>query len=123
MMNQNYGGIAEAFYTAFGKKNIEAMDLYLHPDVQLITPMATQKGKKAYLEAAQNFSSFFNALTVRSTVSEGNQAVVIYDVDCPEPIGKNPAAALLTFHGGLITRVELFHDTSPFQKVKDELLA
>jgi hypothetical protein len=123
MMNQNNVAIAKAFYTAFGEKNVADMEKYLHPDIQLITPLSKLQGKEAYLEAAKNFMAFFNVLTIRATLGEGNQAVVVYDLNCPGSIGKVPAAALITFQEGLITRNELFHDTSPWNKIKDELLA
>ena len=115
--------IANTFYIAFGEKNLEIIEKHLHPDVQLITPLSTLQGKDAYLEAAKGFMAFFNALSIRATFGEGEQVVVIYDLDCPGPIGKVPAAALMTFQEGLIIRNELFHDTSPYAKVMDELLA
>src|ERR1700678_3187041 len=117
MMNQNNVAIAKAFYTAFGGKNVGDMEKYLHPDVQLITPFAKLQGKEAYFKAAKNFMAFFNALTIRATFSEGEQAMIVYDLDCPAPIGKVPGAALMTFQEGLITRNELFHDTNPWNKI------
>ena len=66
-MNQNNVAIAKAFYTAFGEKNIETMEKYVHPDYQLITPLAKLQGKEACLEAAKSFMPFFNRLTIRTT--------------------------------------------------------
>lgn len=122
-MNQNNVTIAKAFYTAFGEKNVEIMEKYLHPDVHLITPLSKLQGKEAYLEAVKNFMAFFNALTIRTSFGEKDQAVVVYDLDCSASIGIVPAAAVMTFQEGLITRNELFHDTSPWIKLQDELLA
>ena len=122
-MNLNNVAIAQAFYTAFGEKNVESMERYLHPDVQLITPLSTLQGKEAYLEAVKSFMAFFNALTIRSTFGEGDQAVVVYDLDCGGGIGKTSGVALMTFQEGLVIRNELFHDTSPFAKIMDELSA
>jgi hypothetical protein len=122
-MNQNNVALAKAFYTGFGEKNVGAMEKYLHPDVQLITPLSSLQGKEAYLEAAKNFMAFFKTLTIRTSLGEGDQALVIYDLECSTPTGKVPAAALMTFQEGLITRNELFHDTSPWNKIQDQLLA
>lgn len=122
-MNQNNVAIANTFYIAFGEKNIEAMEKYLHPDVQLITPLSTLQGKEAYLEAVKGFMAFFKVLSIRATFGEGDQVVVVYDLDCGESIGKTSAVALMTFQKGLITRNELFHDTSPYAKIMDELSA
>lgn len=51
--------IANTFYTAFREKNLEIIEKYLHPDVQLITPLSTLQGKDAYLEAVKGFMAFF----------------------------------------------------------------
>lgn len=122
-MNRNNVAIVQTFYTAFGEKNIGAMEKYMHPDIHLITPLSKLQGKEAYLEVVKTFINFFNALTIRATFGEGDQAIIVYDLDCPPPIGKVPAAALMTFQEGLIIRNELFHDTNPWNKVQDELLA
>lgn len=121
-MNQKNKTIAQEFYTAFGEKNVGIMEKYLHPDVELVTPLSRLQGKDAYLEAAKAFTAFFNALTLRATFGEGDQAVVVYDLECG-PVGEVPAVALLTLHEGLIIRNELFHDTAPWNRVRDELSA
>jgi hypothetical protein len=122
-MNQNNMAIAKTFYTSFGEKNVETMGKYLHSDVQLITPLSKLQGKEVYLEAAKSFMAFFNSLTIRAIFGEGDQAVVVYDLECPGGIGKTSGVALMTFQEGLITRNELFHDTAPFNKIMDELSA
>ena len=113
-MTQTNMAIAKTFYTAFREKNIEAMEKYVHPDIQFIAPLAKLQGKEAYLEAAKGFASFFKTLTIRATFGEGDQAVVVYDVECPTPIEKVPSVALMAFQEGLITRIELFYDARPF---------
>ncbi len=67
--------------------------------------------------------TFFNALTIRTTFSEGDQAMIVYDLDCPAPIGKVSGAALITFQEGLLIKNELFHDTSPWRQVMGDLSA
>lgn len=114
MKQQNVKATAEAFYTAFGEKTIEAMAQYLHPDVQLTTPLIKRQGKASYLEAAKGFASAFDTLTIRTAMAEGDEAVVVYDVDFPAPIGKVRTAALITFQDRLISRIELFFDATLF---------
>jgi hypothetical protein len=122
-MKQTNVAIAETFYRAFGEKNVGAMEKYLRPDVQLITPLAKLEGNEAYLESVKNFTSFFNSLTIRTAFGEGDEVIVVYDLECPSPIGKVPGAALMTFSKGLIIKNELFHDTSPWNEVMGELIA
>ncbi len=115
-MNQSNIAIAKAFYTAMGEKKIGEMEKYLHPDVQFSAPLAKLEGKEAYLEALKNFTAFFKTLAIRATFGEGNQAMVVYDADCPAPIGHLPSAALMTLSEGRIIKIELFYDARPFGK-------
>lgn len=113
-MTQKNLAIAKAFYTAISEKNIEVMEKYVHPDIHFSAPLAKLQGKDAYLEALKGFASFFKTLTIRAIFGEGDEVVVIYDVDFPAPIGKVASVALMTFQEGLITRIELFYDARPF---------
>jgi len=115
-MNQNNATIAKAFYTSMSEKNIETMEKLVHPNVQFTAPLAKLQGKEAYLEALKGFTAFFKTLTIRALFGEGDQAVLIYDVDFSAPIGKVPSVALMTFQEGLIIRIELFYDARPFDK-------
>ncbi len=122
-MENNNTAIAETFYTAMGEKNVEAMEKYIHPEIQFSTPLVAIKGKEDYLEAVANFTAFFKTLTIRAKFGEGDQAMVVYDLDYPAPIGKLPAAALMTFQKELIVKIELFYDARPFEKKKSEILS
>lgn len=123
LMDKTPISMAESFYTTMGQKNVGALEKYLHSDIELITPLSKLQGKTAYFEAVKNFVSFFEALTIRAKFANENQAMLVIDLDCPEPVGNLPTASLLTFQEGLISKIEIFHDTSPFQKVKNDLLA
>jgi hypothetical protein len=116
MMNQNNVAIAKAFYTAMSEKKVSEMEKYLHPDVQFNAPLAKLEGKEAYLEALKEFTAFFKTLTIREKFGAGDQAMVVYDLECPVPIGKFSSAALMTLSKGLITKIELFYDARPFGK-------
>lgn len=115
-MSQNNEAIAKAFYTTMSEKNVEAMEKYLHPDIQFIAPLAKLKGKENYFQALKNFTSFFKTLTIRATFGSEDQAMVVYDIDCPVPVGRCPTAALMTFQNELIIKIELFYDGRLFEK-------
>jgi len=122
-MNQTNASLAETFYATMREKNIGALEKYVHPNIELITPLGQQQGKAAYLEALKNFTAFFDKLTIRTKFAERDQALIVIDLECPAPIGKLPTASLMTFQDGLISRIEIFHDTAPFHKVKNDILA
>jgi hypothetical protein len=115
-MNKDNIALIETYYTEVGKKNIEGIEQYLHPDVQFISPFANVRGKEAVLETTKNFMAFFKTLTLRAKFGSADQAMVVYDVDFPDPIGIIPTASLMTFQEELVTKIELFFDARPFDK-------
>ena len=112
---------AVAYYQAMGNKDLAEIEKYLHPDVRLISPMADIRGKDTVLNAVKHFCAVFNKLTIRAQFGSGDQAMVVYDLDCPAPFGIVRGAALLTFKESLIIGYELFYDARPFEKQRDEI--
>lgn len=103
--------IGEAYYTALGKKNIEAVKEYLHPNIQFTDPQETVKGREAVLQAAKGFMGIFKTLIIRAKFGSEDQAMIIYDVEIPGFSKKLHAASLLSFEKGLISKIELFYDS------------
>ena len=122
-MSLNNADIGEAYYKAMEAKDMTKIESYLHPDVVFIGPLAEVKGKVAVLAAAKGFSSFLKKITMRSKFSSETQAMLAYDMDCPEPIGTFRAATLMTLQKGLITKLELFYDARPFEEKKKEIFS
>ncbi len=122
-MSHSSLAIAEAYYTAMGDKNVTGMAQYLHPDVQLISPLAKVSGKDAAVEAARKLISLFKTVTIRAKFGSENQAMLAIDIDFPAPIGNLPAAVLQTFNDGLITKIELFYDGRPLDRKKEEIFS
>lgn len=113
-MNKASRDIAIAYYTAMKEKNIDEIAKYLHHDVQFTSPLAKKTGKDAVIEAVKGFMAFFKALAIRTAFNSSDQAMVVYDVVFPDPIGCVPSAALIDYDNGLITRIELFFDARSF---------
>ncbi len=61
-MHRDNAAIIETYYTEVGKKNIEGIKRYLHPDAQFISLFVTVRGKEAGLEATKNVMTFLRAL-------------------------------------------------------------
>lgn len=111
------------FYTLMSEKKITPLANYLHQDIHFITPLATLSGKEAYLQAARKFASAFNTVTIHTIFGSENQAVMIYDVELPAPIGKFRAAAILTFENSLIRELELIYDARLLEMKKEEIFS
>ena len=102
---------AIAYYQAMNDKNLAALEKFLHPNIQFLGPLAAVTGKNAYLESLEQFFlPSFNKLTIRAKFGSGDQAMLVFDLDCPAPIGILRTAVLMTFRDDLITRIEAFFD-------------
>lgn len=115
-MKMDYVILAEEYYKFVGEKNEERFQQYLHSNVELQGPLGVAKGKKAVFAATRNFSNGINALKVRAAFGNGNQVMVVHDSDIPGVSKAFSGAVLLEFVEGLIIKIELFYDASPFQK-------
>lgn len=122
-MNTKNVALAEEYYTFVGNKNIEEVKKILHPNVQFKGPLAVLKGKEAVAQATYNFMSEFKSLKIRAKFGEGDQAIIVYDVDIPGIKGAFPGASLLNFQDGQIVSIELFYDASHFQKKKERIFS
>jgi len=119
-----YAVKAEKYYRLIGGKDVDGIKEFIHSNVEFYGPLAALKGKQAVIEATHNFMKAFNSLKIRAKFGEGNQAVVIYDVDIPGVAKNFPGVSLLTFQEDLIIKIELFYDGSPFsQKNKEEIFS
>lgn len=118
-MSEHILAKAESYYKAMGEKNLEGVEKYLHPDVTFIAPLAQTQGKQEFLEATKGFMEMFSKTIIRAKFGseEQQQAVVIYDIQFPNPIGNLKSAAYLTFQEGLIKKIELFYDARTLTKV------
>lgn len=114
-MNKNVE-IAEAYYTAMGKKNIAEMEKYLHPNVRIIGPLGEMNGKEVVVDSLKKLIIPLKAVMIRTKCGSNDHAVLICDLEFSEPIGKLPSAICMTFQDGLIIKNELFFDARKYEK-------
>jgi len=116
LIGQQNKAIAHAYYTAMAEKNIVALEKYLDDHVVFIAPLATVIGKEAFLERVEEFFACSATLTIDVVFSSDNQAVVVFTLDYPAPIGIVEAVALLNIEKGSIKKIQLFYDARLFDK-------
>lgn len=109
----NYKQIAKEYYTAVGKKDLSALEKFLHPDVKLKGPLSKPEGKSAVIESVKFFTTQFKTLKVEDVFAEQDRAVVVYITDFPG-VGEIKSVALVSFKDDLIAQLELFFDPRPF---------
>ncbi len=122
-MSEKHLFVAESYYTAMNKKDIESMEKMLHPDILFIGPLAELQGKEAVLKAIKGFTTAFKGLKIRGKFHDDNQVMLAIDTEFPEPIGNLRTASLLTIDDGLIARIELFYDSRVVESKKDEVFS
>lgn len=118
---KNYAERAQEYYTLVGEKNVKGIQSYLHPDVELYSPLAAVKGKEGVVSATSNFMNALSSLRIRAKFGNEEQAMIVYDIDVPGIAKEFPGASLLTFRDGLIIKIQLFFDGSRFAEKKKEI--
>ncbi len=108
---------AVEYYKAVGEKNHKEAVKHIHPNIQFVAPLAKLEGKEKMSEAVKGFFNLFNTLTVKEKLSSGNEVMLVYEIECPKPVGTFRTAALLTFKDELIERLELFFDARPLESL------
>ena len=106
--------IARAYYQAMADKDLQGVATFLDRDVVFSAPLATVIGKKNFLARVEEFFAYCSTLTIRSVFSQDDQAVVVFDLEYPAPIGLVQAVALLQITDGLIYNIQLFYDERLF---------
>lgn len=120
-MQANCLDLGNEYYQLVGGKNLGEVKKRLHPDVELISPMAVVKGREAVCEATGNFMKSFASLTIRAKFGSESQAMIVYETDIPGIANEFPGASLLSFRDGLIVRIQLFYDGSRFLEKSKEI--
>ncbi len=109
---------AVAYLRGFERKDPEEIARYLRAEVRYHAPNVQLNGKAALVEAAKRFSAAMTGFPVHAKFAAGEQVMLAYDIEGPEPIGAQPAAQLMTFRDGLIAEVQAYFDPRPFGSAK-----
>ncbi len=109
--------VAKNYYLAVNAKDLASVANCLHPNIHFISPFINIVGKESVLNAVKGFMTVFKTLTIQTTCSSDDKVMLVYDLDCPSPIGFLRTAVLMHFQDNLIVRLELFFDPRPFTKV------
>ena len=106
---------AEKYYAALIEKDIITAEQYIDEQIQFISPLATVIGKKKFLISIQRFIDAFDKLVIRHSCAKEDKTMFAYSVHFKPPLTLLNAAGLVTEKNGLITKIELFYDTKPFE--------
>lgn len=122
-MSKENLAVAESYYAAMNKKDIESMEKLLSPNILFVGPLAELRGKDAVLQAIKGFTSAFERLSIRSKFHSDGEVMLAIDTEFPAPIGNLRTASLLTIQDGRIVKIELFYDSRIVESKKDEVFS
>jgi len=109
--------VVDTYLDAWKTKNADAIAACVHPDVHFTGPMTELRGRDAFVEGARKMFPLLQEYRVRAVLTNGNQAVCVYDFVCREPVGVSRTAELITLKDGRVASSEIFFDARPFEKL------
>lgn len=109
--------IAKKYYTAMGQKKIQALEQYLHPEVEFKSPLMQVVGKENVAQGALKFMDVFNSIEIQHIFEDNDSAAIVFDTICPAPIGTFRSVTYMTIENNFITNMELFFDASIFKNI------
>jgi hypothetical protein len=104
--------VARAFVEAFGRRDLSTVAGLLADDVTFRSPRVQLTGAPAVVAAMTEFAQLVTGVTVVSVMSDGDRAMIMYDMETV-PFGTLRAVDLLTVAGGKISADVLVFDTAP----------
>lgn len=110
--------VANNYYQSLINRHVDELNQYLHSDVEFSSPAAQKFGKEDVLEWIKGFANAFASINIRAKFENGDQVMMVYDVEFPEMEGSYTTAALLNFKENLIFKFELIFDARPFLPAK-----
>lgn len=114
-MSDSVQNLCERYYSAWQRKDLDAILGCLHPDVVFRSPNAYTTGREAYTAATRRFLPLVTRVDLRGTFVAHDAAMAALNFYCIQPIGVSPVAELIGVKNGLIAEDEIFFDPRPFE--------
>jgi ketosteroid isomerase-like protein len=108
--------IAQQYYNSLIAKDFETMSSYLDDTIYFISPLTKLQGKEAVISAAQELAEKLDKINIRAQFEQGDEIMMAYDFIFTKLNFTLRVAVLMNFQNSLITKIELFFDTRPFEK-------
>ena len=120
-MSPNPKSIAIAYLEACSRKDLQAVEALLAPQMVFVGPAARVTGAAAYLAVLKRLGPVWVSSDVKKIFAEGDDVCAVYDFVTNTPAGRVPIVEWLRIENGLIAAVEIFFDRVSFKPASDEL--
>jgi hypothetical protein len=106
--------VVRAYHSGWTTKQFsDATDL-LSPSLIVEVPINEYPTTESFARAVASFGTMVNKVTVLAEFVEGDEAMLLYDMDV-DGLGALRIAEHFTVAGGKITKIRQVHDTAPIR--------
>jgi ketosteroid isomerase-like protein len=103
--------LVRRYHDAWTSKDFDGAAALLADDLEVEVPINGYPTREAFAAAVEGFGSLARAVELRSAMSAGDEAMLLYDMDV-EGLGDLRVAEHFTVRNGRIARVRQIHDTA-----------
>lgn len=107
---QDAATVVLAYYDAWTRKDFAGATALLARTLTAEVPVNDYPTAESFAAALKSFGSVVNSVNLLAAMSNGNEAMLLYDLDAG-PIGPLRVAEHFTVAAGKITRIRQIHDT------------
>ncbi len=110
MSTQDAAVIVRAYHQAWTSRDFARATALLAGTLTVEVPVNDYPTTESFAAALKSFGSMVTKVDLLAAMSEGSEAMLLYDIDA-EPLGTLRVAEHFTVDGGKITRICQIHDT------------
>ncbi len=110
MSTQDTAMIVRAYHQAWTSRDFAQATALLAGTLTVEVPVNDYPTAESFAAALKSFGSMVTRVDLLAAMSEGNEAMLLYDIDA-EPLGTLRVAEHFTVGGTKITRIRQIHDT------------
>lgn len=105
--------IAHSYVKAIADRNVETIISISTEDVVCTSPIGKTIGLERFRAFHDGFARMIKNLTVLAIYGDGEQAVVVYDVET-HPVAHTVTAELIRVKNGKLASTDVIYDATPF---------
>ena len=106
--------VADKFFSAWTKGDLDTARTLLHDDVSFAGPIDSFDNADAYVGALRGLSQIVASAEEQKVFVDGNDVCVIYDLVTKTPAGTAATAEWYHVRDGKISSVRVYFDARPF---------
>jgi ketosteroid isomerase-like protein len=103
--------IVRAYHAAWTRKDFAQAKALLAGTLVVEVPVNDYPTAESFAAALESFGSLVSNVELLAAMSDGNQAILLYDLEAG-PVGRLRVAEHFTVDCGKITRIRQVHDTA-----------